>query len=69
MLDTTQRLLVPKIDWNGRAADMRSRLVTWEWFWKPQRGKSELVIDLSKVTFMKPWALAMFTVCGCANRA
>ncbi len=60
MSDTTHRTIIPKVDWNGRAADMRSRLVTWDWHWKLPRGKTELVLDFSRVAFMEPWALCMF---------
>lgn len=59
-----QRITIPKIDWDGHAADMRSRLVTWEWNWKLPRGKTSLVLDFTRVNFMEPWALAMFTAYG-----
>ncbi len=62
--DSAHRLAIPKVDWDGRAADMRSRLVTWEWMWKLPRGKTELLLDFANVSFMEPWALAMFTAYG-----
>jgi hypothetical protein len=64
MTDSLHRILIPRVDWDGHAADMRSRLVTWEWQWKLPRSRNELVLDFSKVSFMEPWALAMFTAYG-----
>jgi anti-sigma regulatory factor (Ser/Thr protein kinase) len=52
---------VPKTNWNDRAADMRSRLQTWEWRWKLPQKYDSLVLDFTGVEFMEPWALAMFT--------
>ena len=62
--EDTQRIAIPKLDWDGHAADMRSRLVTWEWNWRLARGRSALLLDFTRVSFMEPWALAMFTAYG-----
>ncbi len=68
MNDTTQVTTIPKADWNGRGADMRSRLVTWRWHWSLAAGMRELELDFSKVNFMEPWALAMFAAYGLGMR-
>jgi hypothetical protein len=68
MADSTQRVSVPKTDWNGRAADMRSRLLTWRWHWQLAAGKTEVELDFSRVSFMEPWALAMFAAYGLGLR-
>ncbi len=64
----TLRIDVPRLDWNGRATDMRSRLVTWEWFWRLPRGRTRVELDFSRVSFMEPWALAMFAAYGAQMR-
>lgn len=64
MAESAQQIRVPRTDWNGRAADMRSRLVTWQWHWSLPTSKSELEIDFTRVAFMEPWALAMFAAYG-----
>lgn len=58
---------IPKTDWDGRAADMRSRLQTWEWHWTSPKGKP-LVMDFTGVAFMEPWAIAMFAAYGLGMR-
>ena len=68
MPEATQHVAVPKADWNGRAADMRSRLVTWKWHWQLPPGKTALELDFTKVSFMEPWALAMFAAYGLGMR-
>ncbi len=68
MSDSVHLLSIPKLDWNGSGADMRSRLVTWEWFWKLPKGRTELCLDFTGVKFMEPWALAMFTAYGLRMR-
>ena len=68
MPDTLHRTVLPKADWNGRAADLRSRLMTWDWHWRLPGGKTELQLDFSKVSFMEPWALAMFAAYGLGLR-
>src|SRR5262245_14303882 len=68
MPDSTLRVAVPRADWNGRAADMRSRLVTWKWHWQLSPGHSELELDFTNVAFMEPWALAMFAAYGLGMR-
>lgn len=64
MPDTTFHIVIPAKDWNGRAADIRSRLVTWEWHWKLPKGRVSIELDFTKVSFMEPWALAMFAAYG-----
>jgi hypothetical protein len=64
MPETTFRISIPKAEWNGNGTDIRSRLVTWDWFWKLPRGKSDLCLDFSHVQFMEPWSLALFTAYG-----
>lgn len=68
MSDQDFSISIPRVDWNGHGADMRSRLMTWEWRWKiPQRYR-RLVMDFSKVKFMEPWALSMFAAYGLAQK-
>jgi len=64
MADESYSLRVPAIDWDGKAPDMRSRLVTWDWRWKLPAKTRTLSIDFTQVKFMEPWALAMFTAYG-----
>lgn len=52
---------IPRHQWNDQASDMRSRLQTWQWRWKQCEKHGAVLIDFSKVEFMEPWALAMFT--------
>lgn len=64
MIPSEYRIAIPKLDWNGRASDMRSRLMTWEWQWKLTKGRDRVVLDFSRVNFMEPWALSMFAAYG-----
>lgn len=59
---------VPQSDWNGRAADIRSRLVTWQWKLKLPPDRTGVVLDFTKVRFMEPWAMAMFATYGLEMR-
>lgn len=59
---------VPKQDWDGGGRDMRSRLQTWEWRWKPPPDRRRALIDFRGVEFLEPWALAMFTAYGLSLR-
>jgi hypothetical protein len=68
MTDETFQIQVPAVDWNGKAADMRSRLMTWEWRWKLPAKYRALSIDFRRVSFMEPWALAMFAAYGMRMR-
>lgn len=52
---------VPKTNWAGHGADLQSRLQTWEWRWKLPAWADSLVIDLTAVSYLEPWALSMFT--------
>lgn len=61
-------LSVPRAEWNGRGADMRSRLVTWKWRFDLGAGRSGLLLDFTKVEFMEPWAMAMFGAYGLEMR-
>jgi len=40
---------------------MRSRLQTWEWKWPLPKACDGLVLDLTEVDFLEPWALSLFT--------
>lgn len=51
---------IDKQNWNDAARDMRSRLQTWEWRWKAALKHESVTLDFSDVSFMEPWALAMF---------
>ncbi|MCG3127723.1 MAG: hypothetical protein CHACPFDD_02593 [Phycisphaerae bacterium] len=51
---------IDRLNWNDQAGDMRSRLQTWDWRWKPARRLKRVRIDFRMVDFMEPWALAMF---------
>jgi hypothetical protein len=54
-------IAVPPGNWAGSGADMRSRLQTWEWKWPSPQWAQEVVLDLTKIDFLEPWALALFT--------
>lgn len=68
MSDTVHHIAIPSTDWNGRAADMRSRLMTWEWRWRLPKGRTAIELDFSNVSFMEPWGLAMFAAYGLRMR-
>lgn len=68
MTEETRQIKVPAVDWNGKAADMRSRLMTWEWHWKLPAKYRALSMDFRQVSFMEPWALAMFAAYGMRMR-
>lgn len=51
---------IDKLNWDDQARDIRSRLQTWDWRWKPARRLRRVRLDFSMVDFMEPWALAMF---------
>lgn len=55
---------VDRQNWNGQAADIRSRLMTWEWRWRQAEQAREVEIDFTDVEFMEPWALSMFACFG-----
>lgn len=59
---------IPRVDWNGRAADMRSRLVTWKWHFESPNTDS-IILDFTQVQFMEPWALAMWATFGLTQRS
>lgn len=61
MSENPFRITVPQFDWNGGGADMRSRLQTWHWYSPLPGGADSLVLDFTRVRFIEPWALAMFT--------
>lgn len=51
---------IPKKDWADNGRDMRSRLRTWEWKFRPHRGATGVTLDFRDVEFMEPWALGLF---------
>ncbi len=51
---------VPHTNLDAGGADMRSRLMTWEWKSKFKRGTDELVLDFRQNRFIEPWALVQF---------
>jgi anti-anti-sigma regulatory factor len=60
MLQQPFKIRVPKGNWAGAGADMRSRLQTWEWKWPTPKSCDSIILDLTEVDFLEPWALAMF---------
>jgi anti-sigma regulatory factor (Ser/Thr protein kinase) len=58
------RVEIPHSNLNDAGADMRSRLMTWEWKSKLPDGVRELVLDFSKNRFIEPWALAQYVAWG-----
>jgi anti-anti-sigma regulatory factor len=68
MSERTFRISLPAKDWDGRAADMRSRLVTWDWRWRLPGDRTRLELDFTNVQFMEPWALAMLAAYGLSFR-
>jgi hypothetical protein len=61
-------LSVPRTEWNGRGADMRTRLVTWKWRFDLGSAHSGMLLDFTRVEFMEPWAMAMFGAYGLEMR-
>ena len=57
------KIVVPTHSLGGGGADMRSRLVTWDWRTKLV-GTPELILDFKNTSFIEPWALALFTAYG-----
>jgi hypothetical protein len=65
---TPSRLIrIPRTDWNGHGADMRSRLVTWQWYLDAEV-PATLELDFTQVRFMEPWALSMWAAFGIHQR-
>lgn len=54
------RLEIPHSNLDAGGADMRSRLMTWEWKSKLRSGTSEVVLDFRANRFIEPWALTQF---------
>ena len=54
----------PHSNLDGAGADMRSRLVTWEWKSRFKPETTELILDFRENRFNKPWALAQFVAYG-----
>lgn len=55
---------VDRQNWNGQAADIRSRLAKWEWPWRQAEDEGGVELDFRDVDRMEPWALSMFACFG-----
>lgn len=51
---------VPHTNLDGAGADMRSRLMTWEWISRFAKDTMDVVLDLTENQFIEPWALVQF---------
>lgn len=51
---------IPHTNLGGAGADMRSRLVTWEWRERFPPGTDSLILDFTENKFIEPWALALY---------
>ncbi len=60
---------VDRQNWNGQAADIRSRLVTWAWPWKQAEDAGGVELDFRDIERMEPWALSMFACFGRSLRS
>jgi len=58
------RIQVPHTNLDDGGADMRSRLMTWEWMsrFKPETGA--VVLDFTQNRFIEPWALVQYVAYG-----
>lgn len=54
------RINVPVGNLDGCGADMRSRLMTWEWVQGFKLETEEVVLDFRQNRFIEPWALAQY---------
>lgn len=54
------RIQVPHTNLDDGGADMRSRLMTWEWKTKFKPDTNEVVLDFTQNRFIEPWALVQF---------
>jgi hypothetical protein len=52
---------IPHTNLAGAGADMRSRLVTWEWRTKLPKDCDHMVLDFRENRFIEPWALGLYT--------
>lgn len=52
---------MPRQNLAGGGADMRTRLVTWEWRKHFPASYDALCLDLTATDFIEPWALALYT--------
>lgn len=59
---------IPRQNWAGHAADMRSTLQTWQWRWRLGT-RTEVLLNFAETRFLEPWALAMFTSYGLKMRS
>jgi len=51
---------LPRQNMNDGGRDMRSWLQTWTWRTPNPKYHTEIVLDFTDVTFIEPWALALF---------
>ena len=61
---TTLRIQIPHLNLAGGGADMRTRLLTWNWRTRLPPKTTDLELDFSENKFIEPWALAQFTAYG-----
>lgn len=52
---------IPHTDLAGCGADMRSRLMTWEWRTKLPPSCDSVILDFRDNKFVEPWSLAQYT--------
>jgi len=57
---STHRIEVPHSNLDNGGADMRSRLMTWEWMSRFKQETDEVVLDFSENRFIEPWALVQY---------
>ncbi len=55
---------MPHTNLDDGGADMRSRLMTWEWIAKLKPDTTEVVLDFTQNRFIEPWALVQYVAYG-----